>query len=94
VYFDPPYVPVSDTAHFTAYAKSPFGPDQQVRLATVLRDLGQRRVPALLSNSDCRTTRDLYRGLRPRSVEVRRSINSDGKGRGPVGELLVKSFAF
>ncbi len=33
----------------------------QERLADVLRALGTRKVPALLSNSDCPTTRDLYR---------------------------------
>jgi DNA adenine methylase len=94
VYFDPPYVPLSSTASFTAYAKSPFGPVEQARLAAVLRALGQRQVPALLSNSFCPTTRALYRGLRPRSVQVRRSINSVGDKRGPVKELLVKSFSF
>ena len=94
VYFDPPYVPVSSTAFFTAYAESPFGPTEQARLAGVLRELGKRRVPALLSNSDCPTTRSLYRGLRPRKVEVRRNINSVAARRGPVGELLVKSFSF
>jgi DNA adenine methylase len=94
VYFDPPYVPVSETAKFTAYAHSPFGPDQQQRLTGVLRELGARRVPALLSNSDCPTTRELYSGLPLRSVDVRRSINSDATRRGPVGELIVKSFAF
>jgi DNA adenine methylase len=94
VYFDPPYVPVSDTSYFTAYADSPFGMDQQDRLARLLRDLGQRRVPALLSNSDCAATQALYKGLWIRQVEVRRTINSVATRRGPVGELLVKSFAF
>jgi DNA adenine methylase len=94
VYFDPPYVPLSATALFTAYARSPFGPAEQSRLAETLRSLGERKIPALLSNSDCPTTRKIYRGLRPRAVQVRRSINSVGTRRGPVGELLVKSFDF
>jgi len=94
VYFDPPYVPVSDTSYFTAYANSPFGPGQQLRLAGMLRVLAARRVPTLLSNSDCPTTRELYHELAIRSVDVRRAINSVATRRGPVKELLVKSFAF
>jgi DNA adenine methylase len=91
VYLDPPYVPVSRTSSFTAYAAADFGPAEQQRLAGALRDLAQRGVPALLSNSDCRTTRDLYDGLDFEVVRARRAINSVAKRRGPVGELLVQS---
>jgi len=95
VYLDPPYVPLSSTSSFTAYAKGRFGAAEQERLADVLRRLGARRVPALLSNSDCQATRDLYRGFdRIDSVPVRRAINSVGHGRGPVDEILVRSFDY
>src|SRR5262249_49910115 len=68
--------------------------DQQ-RLADVLRGLATRRVAALLSNSDCAATRELYRGFtRIDSVPARRAINSVGHGRGPVDELLVRSFDY
>lgn len=94
VYLDPPYVPVSPTASFTAYAAGSFGPKEQERLAALLRKLGQRSVPALLSNSHCRETERLYRGLELEVVQVRRAINSDGRARGPVGEVLVRSFDY
>jgi DNA adenine methylase len=94
VYMDPPYVPVSRTSSFTKYAERGFDLDEQRRLARLLRALGAARVPALLSNSDCGVTRDLYRGLRPRSVLVGRAINSVAHRRGAVAELLVKSFRF
>jgi len=94
VYLDPPYVPLSSTASFTAYAKTPFGAAEQERLALLLAQLGRRRVPALLSNSDCASTRRLYRELPVRTVAVRRAINSVGAGRGEVKELLVKSFTY
>jgi DNA adenine methylase len=94
VYLDPPYVPLSATSSFTAYARGRFGTAEQERLASALRALGEREVPALLSNSDCRSTRRLYRGLELRRVSVRRAINAVGSGRGSVGELLVKSFRY
>jgi DNA adenine methylase len=92
VYLDPPYVPLSATSSFTAYARERFGDDEQKRLADALRALRARKVPALLSNSDCVTTRRLYRGLPFDEVPVRRAINSVAAGRGSVGELLVRSF--
>ena len=94
VYLDPPYVPLSPTSSFTAYARTPFGADEQARLADLLRDLGRRKVRALLSNSDCAETRALYDRKLSARVPVRRAINSVASGRAPVGELLVKSFRF
>jgi DNA adenine methylase len=98
VYLDPPYVPLSATYSFTAYAKTPFDGAAQARLARVLRELGARRVQALLSNSDCAETRALYAPLSSsetvETVTVRRAINSVAAGRGAVAELLVKSYAY
>jgi DNA adenine methylase len=94
VYLDPPYVPLSRTSSFTAYAAKRFGAEEQKRLAVVLRALGDRRVPALLSNSDSATTRQLYRGLPRDQVPVRRAINSVPSSRGAVSEILVRSFTF
>jgi DNA adenine methylase len=93
VYFDPPYVPLSKTSSFTAYTGQ-FGAAQQERLARLLRALGSADVPALLSNSYSRVTRELYRDLDCRRVPARRSINSVARGRGPVEEILVRSFAY
>lgn len=94
VYFDPPYVPVSATANFTGYARLGFTADDQGRLAALLRGLREARVAALLSNSDCALTRRLYRGLPLKAVQVRRAINSNAGKRGPVSELIVRSFGY
>ena len=94
VYLDPPYVPLSKTSSFTAYASRDFDLSQQQRLAAALVQLAKRRVPALLSNSDCGTTRTLYEGLEIAEVQARRAINSNARGRGPVGEILVRSFSY
>lgn len=91
VYFDPPYVPVSRTANFTAYHREPFGPADQARLVGAFRELGAARVHALLSNSDTPETQQLYAGLHVERVTMPRAINSRGSGRGLVGELLVSN---
>lgn len=89
-YFDPPYVPASASANFTAYQKEPFGPEQQTRLRDLVLDLKKRGVQVLLSNSDTPLVQTLYSdGFRVDRIEARRNINSDGAKRGPVGELLI-----
>jgi DNA adenine methylase len=89
VYLDPPYVPLSRTANFTAYARHPFGSTEHERLARVFADFERRGVHAVLSNSDTPQTRGLYRGFRAKKVKVARNINSRSTARGPVDELLV-----
>ena len=89
VYLDPPYVPLSKTANFTAYARHPFGPSEHQRLARAFTELERRRVAAVLSNSDTPETRALYRGFRAKKVQVSRAINSRPTARGPIDELLV-----
>lgn len=89
VYFDPPYLPVSETAYFTSYDKQPFGIEQHARLAAVFSDLARRKVRAVLSNSDTPETRDLFHRWKTQHIQVPRAINSRATARGPVGELLV-----
>jgi DNA adenine methylase len=95
VYLDPPYVPLSRTSSFTAYSRGAFGPADQQRLADVLGALAVAEVPAVLSNSYCRDTRRLYAvpGLAHQRVAARRAINSVGRRRGPVAEILVRTAA-
>jgi DNA adenine methylase len=89
VYLDPPYVPLSKTASFTAYASDGFGQKDQSRLAVQLRELQSRGVFAMLSNADTAETRELYREFAMHVVRAPRSINADGAGRGDTAELLV-----
>jgi DNA adenine methylase len=89
VYFDPPYVPVSKTANFTAYARGGFDDNDQARLVLEMQKLAARGVSAVLSNANTPETQALYRGFERHVVEARRSINSDIKRRGPASELVV-----
>ncbi|MBI2881089.1 MAG: DNA adenine methylase [Candidatus Tectomicrobia bacterium] len=91
-YFDPPYHPISRTSSFTSYTPEAFGEEDQGRLAEVYRALDGKGCRLMLSNSDCGFVRGLYRGFRIEEVRARRAINSNGRGRGEVSELLVLNY--
>jgi DNA adenine methylase len=93
-YFDPPYVPVSKTANFTAYASDPFGPAEQERLASELARLKKIGVHAMLSNASTHEMRKLYVGhdFVVAEIQAARSINSDPSKRGDVTELVVTTY--
>lgn len=96
-YFDPPYAPLSSTAHFTSYTADRFGADDQRRLQRVVIALAERGCHVLLSNSTAAEIADLYdgnpdakrAGLRAYRVPARRAINSDASRRGRVEEYVV-----
>ena len=93
VYLDPPYLPRSATSDFTSYTPGGFGFDDHRRLRDVARELKERGVYIMLSNSDTPLIRELYESwsaFRVDVVEARRSINSKGDGRGAVREIIVR----
>lgn len=92
VYFDPPYIPLSSTAYFTAYSKNKFGRVQQEQLAEAFSDLANRGVKVIASNSDTEFTDELYADHYTHRVEATRNINSKVDRRGPVGEVIISSF--
>ncbi|HWL86871.1 MAG TPA: DNA adenine methylase [Polyangiaceae bacterium] len=92
VYFDPPYVPVSDTADFTSYASGGFGRPDQERLVAEFRALRERGAKAMISNADTEETRSLYADFAVYVVRAARNINSDPTKRGETNELLVQSW--
>jgi DNA adenine methylase len=89
VYLDPPYLPLSKTASFSAYHAEAFGLPEHERLAKAFGKLKKRGVAAVLSNSATPETRALYQSFKCSDVAVRRPINSVASGRGAVSELLV-----
>jgi DNA adenine methylase len=93
IYFDPPYVPLSKTSSFTAYHREAFGSEEHQRLADTFAEVTRRSVSAVLSNSDNRETRRLYKGLEceVERVLVTRPINSKSSARGAVAEILVSN---
>lgn len=89
VYFDPPYLPVSPTASFTAYTSASFGIEQHQRLAQVFAALAARGCYVLLSNSSTPLTHELYNSFVVAEVAARRAINRDATKRGIVHEVII-----
>jgi len=89
-YFDPPYVPVSDTANFTAYTSDGFGPSDQARLVRGLSQIDRRGAKFLLTNAA--EAISLYPDWHVTVAPVSRSINSKGAKRGKVDEILVTNY--
>lgn len=92
VYFDPPYDTWEKKTSFTSYAKNAFGKEEQKRLADCFASLSKRGAYLMLSNHNTEYIRELYKDFNIHVVEARRSINSDGKKRGAVEEVIVTNY--
>jgi DNA adenine methylase len=90
VYFDPPYVPASNTASFTAYTKNGFGLEDQAELRDMARRLKEKGVSVLLSNSSVPEVHALYaEGFERIEIFANRAINCNAAKRGKVAEALI-----
>lgn len=92
-YFDPPYIPVKADS-FVGYTKDGFSLNDHTNLVKECARIDALGGHFIVSNSDTPTTRQLWREYGPETAEIHevqmsRAINSDAKGRGKVGELLI-----
>lgn len=94
-YFDPPYMPVSKTANFTAYARDRFGWEEQEKLAADIQALAARGVKAMLSNASTAELAELYARHRFHvdRIKAARAINSDPSKRGDVDEIVATTYS-
>jgi DNA adenine methylase len=101
VYYDPPYLPISRTASFTAYSKGAFGEPEQRRLAEMFRRLDRPGVYQMISNSDPKNEdpgndffERLYEPYRETlfRIPAARSINSNPARRGFINELVITNY--
>jgi len=90
VYCDPPYVPLSKTAYFTAYHQQCFDFSAQERLAHLASTLAARGVTVLLSNHATQQTRILYQEAAISEFLVSRTISCNIQKRQPITELLAR----
>ncbi|MBC4285581.1 DNA adenine methylase [Klebsiella quasipneumoniae] len=86
IYCDPPYIPVSKTANFTAYGK-PFTLDDHRSLVRHLLHVNHLHgTRTVISNSDTPETREIYSAFNLHAFSVRRSVSA--KGRDMAGEVI------
>jgi len=90
VYFDPPYLPVSETSDFTSYSKDGFSYDDQLELVKTCKKLDEKDVFFVLSNSYVKVLVDQYdENFDVHTVQAARSINSKASKRGAINEILA-----
>jgi len=90
VYFDPPYVPASNTASFTSYTKNGFDLEDQAALRDLAKRLKEKGISVLLSNSSVPEVHALYaEGFESIEIFANRAINSNAAKRGKVAEALI-----
>ncbi len=90
IYFDPPYD--GDTTIFNSYTEDGFGKDEQIRLSEVFRRLDRKGCYVMLSNHNTRFINDLYNEFNIYIIEANRNINSNGKKRGKVEEVIITNY--
>lgn len=87
-YIDPPY-----TGGFVDYTADGWHSDDDIEVYEWAKSTAAFGVRVVLSQPDTEWARDccssILPGFQVDRIEVGRPINSDGKGRGPVGELLI-----
>lgn len=91
VYFDSPYVPESETADFTDYAKGGFSLEEHQKLAALFRHLDEIGAKVMLSNNDVPLVREFYAEYTIQSLDVKRMINRNAKKR-TGKEVLITNY--
>lgn len=86
IYCDPPYIPASDTANFTACGKPFTLDDHRALVAALVAVNRQYATRSIISNSDTPETREIYSAFNLHSLSVRRSVSA--KSRDMAGEVI------
>ena len=90
IYFDPPYD--SETSTFNSYTENGFGKEEQIRLAKVYKELAAKGCYVMLSNHNTTLVKELYKDFNIHVIEAKRNINSNGKKRGKVEEVIITNY--
>ena len=92
VYLDPPYVPLSDTSHFTSYTSEKFGEEQQVELLEFCKKIDKKGGLFMLSNSYNEFTEKLYQDFKIDTIKAARNVAAKTSSRTPINELVVTNY--
>ena len=91
VYFDSPYMPVSQTANFTSYQSKGFTEADHKRLAEFVKKLDKLGVKVMLSNNNVPAVKELYKDFHIIETDVSRSINCVGNKR-TGAEVIILNY--
>lgn len=91
VYMDPPYYDIDLKGNFTGYTSDNFI-RKRALLPDVFKKLDKLCCKVMLSNSHSPTIDTLYKGFNIKILKAKRMINSDGKNRGHVNEVVVMNY--
>lgn len=89
IYCDPPYVPLSKTAHFTRYHHQGFDETCQLKLAKKAEELSNEGITIIISNHDTDFTKQAYEKAKIKKLSVRRSISCNITQRKNAKEVLA-----
>lgn len=93
VYLDPPYIPRSETSNFTGYTKEGFNLDDHMKLANYCKQLDQKGIKFLLSNSYTNLTLEIYHNFTIDSVDIKSNISVKKETKGiDIQEVLVYNY--
>lgn len=92
VYFDPPYIPLSETSAFTSYTHEGFSYDDQVRLRDCFKRLDEKGAYVMLSNSSSPLVEELYKDFIAHKVDVTRTNGAKASSRGKISEIIVTNY--
>lgn len=93
VYFDPPYIPLSNSSSFSQYAMADFGLIQQKKLADSIKSLKGKSIHVVLSNSDTPLSREIFGSIMHLyQIDASRAIAAKASSRGSVKEIVGTTF--
>lgn len=65
---------------------------EQKQLKEVFKKLDKKGCKVMLSNSDTKFIKDLYKDYQIKKVKATRMINCDGSNRGKINEVIVTNY--
>lgn len=92
VYCDPPYVPLSMSANFDAYADGGFGLQDHINLAECAYKVSQKGATVIISNHYNWVSKQIYVNMfggKISKIKVSRTISCDSEKREPVEEVIA-----
>lgn len=92
VYFDPPYIPLSQSSSFTSYTHEGFSIEDQVRLRDTFKKLSNTGAYVMLSNSSSPLIEELYKDFYVHYINATRTNGAKASSRGRIKEVIVTNY--